>query len=51
MKRWGIAAAVVLLGIFCALNRTAMDPADFTGDWYSSYEQCRSEEPRLNSSH
>lgn len=40
MKRWGIAAAVVLLGIFCALNRTAMDPADFTGDWYSSYEQC-----------
>lgn len=40
MKRWGIAAAVVLLGIFCALNRTAMDPADFTGDWYSSREQC-----------
>ena len=40
MKRWGIAAAVVLLGIFCALNQTAMDPADFTGDWYSSREQC-----------
>ena len=40
MKRWGIAAAVVLLGIFYTLNRTAMDPADFTGDWYSSREQC-----------
>ena len=40
MKRWGIAAAVLLLGIFCALNRPAIDPADFTGDWYSSREQC-----------
>lgn len=40
MKRWGIVAAVVLQGIFCALNQTAMDPADFNGDWYSSREQC-----------
>ncbi len=40
MKRWGIAAAVVLLAIFFALNHTAIDPEDFTGDWYSSREQC-----------
>jgi hypothetical protein len=40
MKRWGIAVAVVLLVIFCVLNCTAIDPEDFTGDWYSSREQC-----------
>lgn len=40
MKRWGIAAAILLLAIFCVLSRTAVDPEDFTGDWYSSCEQC-----------
>lgn len=40
MKRWGIPAAVLLLGIFCLLGRTAVDPEDFSGEWYSSREQC-----------
>ena len=40
MKRWGIAAAVVLLAGFLMLSRTALDPEDFAGQWYSSREQC-----------
>lgn len=40
MKRWAIAAAIVLLVIFCTLNRTAVNPDDFTGPWYSGTEQC-----------
>ena len=40
MKRWGISAAIALLAIFCLLGRTAVDPEDFTGQWYSSREQC-----------
>ncbi len=40
MKRWGIAAAMVLLAGFLLLSRTAVDPEDFTGQWYSGREQC-----------
>jgi len=40
MKRWGIAAVMALLAAFLFLSRTAVDPEDFTGQWYSSREQC-----------
>ena len=39
MKRWAIPAAILLL-IVCALSQPAMDPEDFSGQWYSSREQC-----------
>lgn len=40
MKRWGIPAAALLLLTFCLLSRTAINPEDYTGEWYSSQEQC-----------
>ena len=41
MKRWGIPVLMALvLVISCILSRTAMDPEDFSGEWYSSQEQC-----------
>ena len=40
MKRWWILPAGVLLIITLLLSQTAMDPEDFTGQWYSSREQC-----------
>ena len=39
MKRWGIPAAIVLL-LCCLLCRTAINPEDISGQWYSSQEQC-----------
>ena len=38
MKRWvalGIVLIVLIAGI-CLLGQTAVDPADYTGDWYGA---------------
>ena len=38
MKRWIVFAIVILLfiSIFALLARKAMDPADYTGEWYGA---------------
>ncbi len=41
MKRWGIPVIIILLLIaFSVLNQPAIDPEDFSGEWYSGQEQC-----------
>ncbi len=40
MKRWVISISIILLTIICLLGKTAMDPEDFSGEWYSGKEQC-----------
>ena len=38
MKRWIVFAIVIILfiSIFALLTQKAMDPADFTGEWYGA---------------
>jgi len=39
MKRWVMALVILFLLLLCFLGQTAMDPEDFSGEWYSSQEQ------------
>ena len=40
MRRWlSLGIITILLLVLCLLGRTAIDPEDFTGEWYSPQDQ------------
>jgi len=40
MKRWAALGMIfIIIALLCMLSATAIDPADFTGSWYSVTDQ------------
>lgn len=40
MKRFLITAVIIILAVIGMLGQTILDPADYTGEWYSANGQC-----------